>query len=155
MATDDLANVRWESKGFAELSAFELYGILRLRSEVFVVEQHCIFLDADNKDQVGQHMMGKLNGNIVAYSRLFDAGLIYDDYQAIGRVCNSAQVRGNGIGRLLMEESCRECTRIFGPGPIKVSAQYYLKKFYESFGFKQSSEVYLEDDIEHICMIRN
>jgi len=147
-------NLRWVTKTFAELTVDELYSILRLRSEVFVVEQNCIFLDLDNNDQKAFHTIGFLGEEIVATTRLFDKDIMYDGYQSIGRVVTAPKHRGLSIGKALMQYSISECERLFGKGPIKIGAQLYLKKFYNEQGFEQSGEVYLEDEIDHIPMIR-
>ena len=147
-------NLRWVTKTFAELTVDELYAILRLRSEVFVVEQNCIFLDLDNNDQKAFHTIGFIGEEVVATTRLFDKDIMYEGYQSIGRVVGSPRHRGLGIGKALMQYSIQECERLFGKGPIKIGAQLYLKKFYNEQGFEQSGDVYLEDDIDHIPMIR-
>ncbi len=145
---------QWVCKTFQELSVNELYSLLRLRSDVFVVEQNCVFLDQDNKDQYCYHIMGWEGKTLVAGTRLVPKGVSYPDYHSIGRVVNSRDHRGLGLGKELMEYSIEKCIEHFGNGPIKIGAQLYLKKFYESFGFVQSSEVYDEDGIDHIEMIR-
>ena len=148
-------NLRWVTKIFAELTVNELYDLLRLRSEVFVVEQKCIFLDIDNNDQKAFHTIGYIGDEVVATTRLFDKNIMYDGYQSIGRVVGSPRHRGLGIGKALMQYSIQECERLFGKGPIKIGAQLYLKKFYSEQGFEQSGDIYLEDDIDHIPMIRS
>ena len=147
-------NLRWVTKTFAELTVNELYAILRLRSEVFVVEQKCIFLDIDNNDQKAFHTIGYLGEEVVATTRLFDKNIMYDGYQSIGRVVTAPKHRGLSIGKALMQYSIQECERLFGKGPIKIGAQLYLKKFYNEQGFEQSGDVYIEDEIDHIPMIR-
>ena len=147
-------NLRWVTKTFAELTVNELYDLLKLRSEVFVVEQKCIFLDIDNNDQKAFHTIGYLGEEVVATTRLFDKNIMYDGYQSIGRVVGSPRRRGLGIGKALMQYSIQECERLFGKGPIKIGAQLYLKKFYGEQGFEQSGDIYLEDEIDHIPMIR-
>jgi ElaA protein len=147
-------NLRWVTKTFAELTVDELYAILRLRSEVFVVEQNCIFLDLDNNDQKAFHTIGFIAEEVVATTRLFDKDIMYDGYQSIGRVVSAPKHRGLSIGKALMQYSISECERLFGKGPIKIGAQLYLKKFYSEQGFEQSGEVYIEDEIDHIPMIR-
>ena len=148
------SNLRWVTKTFAELTVNELYDILRLRSEVFVVEQKCIFLDIDNNDQKAFHTIGFLGEEVVATTRLFEKDIMYDGYQSIGRVVTAPKHRGLSIGKALMQYSIQECERLFGKGPIKIGAQLYLKKFYNEQGFEQSGEVYIEDEIDHIPMIR-
>ena len=143
----------WILKKFGELSNDELYAILRLRAEGFVVEQNCAFQDLDDKDQASYHLMGIEQGKLVAYTRLVPAGISYN-IPSIGRVVTSPGSRGNGLGKLLMEKSIEVATQLFGKTPIKIGAQLYLRKFYSELGFVQSSDVYLEDGIEHIEMIR-
>jgi ElaA protein len=145
--------INWTVKKFDDLSVQELYAILRLRSEVFVVEQTCVFQDMDNKDQSSYHLMGWENNALVAYTRLIPPGVAYE-LASIGRVITSQASRGNGSGKLLMEKSIEEAQRLFGNVPIKIGAQLYLKQFYNSFGFNQSSDIYDEDGIDHIEMIR-
>lgn len=145
--------LNWIIKTFDELSAHELYALLRLRSEVFVVEQNCVFLDMDNKDQFSYHVMG-WDGNVLAAStRLIGPGKVYNE-MSIGRVVTSPFKREHGYGRELMLYSIEKCYELFGQGPIKIGAQLYLKKFYESLGFVQLGDVYDEDGIDHIEMIK-
>lgn len=140
-------------KFFDDLTAHELYAIMRLRSEVFVLEQQCIYQDADNKDLSAYHLMIQDGDTLVAYARLLPPGISYE-YMSIGRVISKQEYRRKGAGRLLMKEAIKACQELFGEGPIRIGAQLYLKEFYESFGFVQTGEVYLEDDIEHIEMTR-
>ena len=147
--------IQWSTKHFSELTVDELYAMLRLRSEVFVVEQNCIFLDMDNNDQIAYHTMGWLNGELIATTRLFNVDQSYPGYQSIGRVVGSPKHRGIGAGKALMQYSIAECERLFGKHPIKIGAQLYLKKFYNEQGFEQAGEMYYEDEIEHIPMIRH
>lgn len=144
--------MNWVVKKFDELTPHELYAILQLRNEVFVVEQNCVFQDADNKDQSSYHLMGWQNEKLVAYTRLVPPGVAYDKV-SIGRVITSPSVRGTGVGKELMNVSIEKAKQLFGNDPILIGAQLYLKKFYESLGFRQSSAIYLEDGIEHIEMI--
>ncbi|HKO79253.1 MAG TPA: GNAT family N-acetyltransferase [Chitinophagaceae bacterium] len=145
--------MNWTLKKFEDLTPYELYAILRLRTEVFVVEQNSVFQDMDNKDQSAYHLMGWENNTLIAYTRLIPPYLSYEE-PSIGRVVTSGAARGSGIGRILMEKSIEEIIRLYGKTPIKLGAQLYLKKFYESLGFMQSSDVYDEDGIDHIEMIR-
>jgi ElaA protein len=148
------STIQWVTKPFSALTVDELYAILRLRSEVFVVEQNCVFLDMDNNDQIAYHTMGWLNNELIASTRLFNVDQSYKGYQSIGRVVGSPKHRGIGAGKALMQYSIAECERLFGKHPIKIGAQLYLKKFYEEQGFEQAGEMYYEDAIEHIPMIR-
>jgi ElaA protein len=143
--------IQWILKTFEDLTPHELYAILQLRNEVFVVEQNCVFQDADDKDQESYHLMGFAGNKLAAYTRLVPPGVSYTE-ASIGRVVTSPAVRRSGAGRELMKQSIDTCRELFGNGPIKIGAQLYLKSFYESFGFRQISDVYLEDGIEHIYM---
>jgi ElaA protein len=145
--------IQWMLKKFEELTPFELYAILQLRNEVFVVEQNCVFQDADDKDQFSYHLMGFNHDKLIAYTRLVPAGLAYEQV-SIGRVVTSPSVRRSGAGKELMQRSIDAVYKIFGVQPIKIGAQLYLKKFYQSFGFKQVGDIYLEDGIEHIYMVK-
>ena len=139
---------------FPELTPYELYEILSLRQEVFVVEQNCPYLDTDGKDQLSYHLMGRNEkGQLVAYTRLLPQGLAYPEYSSIGRVVNAPSVRGVGIGRVHMHKSIEMCLHLFGKRPIKIGAQTYLLRFYESLGFVSTGEDYLEDGIPHTKMI--
>ena len=146
--------IHWSLKKFDNLTPRELYLALQLRNEVFVVEQNCVFQDADNKDQASHHLLGWDDEVLVAYSRIVPLGIAYDSFPSIGRVVTSPKMRRTGIGKILMEQSIEELQKLFGKTSIKLGAQLYLKKFYESFGFLQSSDVYIEDGIPHIEMIR-
>ena len=144
--------MNWIYKTFYELTPTELYRILDLRSKVFVVEQNCVFQDADNKDQSSHHFFGWDGNLLAAYTRLVPAGISYVE-PSIGRVVISPMRRSLGLGRELMIRSIDHVYNIWGTNNIRIGAQLYLKKFYESLGFQQSSEIYLEDGIEHIEML--
>jgi ElaA protein len=140
-------------KTFEELSNYELYDIMRLRQEVFVVEQNCPFVDADNLDQHSLHVQGRdKNNKLMTYTRLIDKGVAYPDYSSIGRVVNHSQVRSTGEGHRLMQFSVDKIKEIY-PGPIKIGAQSYLQRFYEKFGFVDVGQPYIEDGIPHMVMI--
>lgn len=143
--------IQWKIKSFENLSVNELYNILRLRSEIFVVEQNCVYLDLDGKDKLALHLFGEFEGKIVAYSRLFKAGVSFDN-ASIGRVVVGANYRDRKWGHDLMREAIAGIKTHFGESKITIGAQLYLKKFYESHGFIQTSEMYLEDNIPHIEM---
>jgi ElaA protein len=145
--------IQWLLKKFEELSPYQVYAILQLRNEVFVVEQHCVFQDADDKDQLSYHLMGFVDNKLAAYTRLVPPGVIYQQ-ASIGRVVTSPNVRRSGAGKLLMQQSIQSVYQLYGSGPIKIGAQLYLKTFYNAFGFEQVSDVYLEDGIEHIYMLK-
>lgn len=145
--------MRFVCKSFSELNLKELYDIMVLRQEVFVVEQDCPYLDADGKDLDADHVMIYENAKLIAYTRILAAGVSYPEYTSIGRVVNSSTVRGRGIGRKLMEYSIQKC-KVKYPGiPVKISAQVYLKTFYADLGFEDTMERYLEDNIPHMGMI--
>nr|WP_315144837.1 GNAT family N-acetyltransferase [uncultured Flavobacterium sp.] len=146
-------SLQWKIKDFESLSVNELYDILRLRSEIFVVEQNCVYLDLDGKDKKGLHLIGEFEGKILAYSRLFKPGISFDN-ASIGRVVVDANYRDKKWGHELMREAIAGIENHFGESKITIGAQLYLKKFYESHGFVQTSEMYLEDDIPHIEMKR-
>jgi ElaA protein len=144
----------WKIKSFDELSTTELYNILKLRMEVFVVEQNCPYQDADGKDLKSYHLMGlDESSELIAYSRIVPAGISFAEV-SIGRVVSSPKLRGSGAGKALMQKSIEEIYQKYGAVPIHIGAQLYLKKFYESFGFVQISEEYLEDNIPHMEMIK-
>jgi ElaA protein len=145
--------INWTLQRFDELTPTDLYAILRLRSEVFVVEQNCVFLDMDNKDQQCLHLSGWLDTELLAYTRIVPTGVAYS-MPSIGRVVSSPRARGTGIGRKIMLQSIQAVYNLYGQQPIKIGAQYYLKSFYTSLGFLQSGAIYLEDGIEHIEMIK-
>jgi ElaA protein len=139
---------------FHQLSPQELYDILQLRQEVFVVEQNCPYLDCDDKDQASWHLMGRNTaGDLLCYTRLLPKGLAYADYTSIGRVASSQKARGTGAGKILMQKSIEMCFHLFGNQAIKIGAQSYLLRFYEGFGFRSTGEEYLEDGIPHTKMV--
>ena len=144
--------MNWICKPFEELSPKELYAILQLRNEVFVVEQNCVFQDADDKDQPSWHLMAWSDDRLAGYTRLVPAGISYPE-TSIGRVVTFPKMRKSGIGKELMERSIQMIFQLWDKQPIRIGAQVYLKRFYESFGFQQCSNIYMEDNIEHIQMI--
>ncbi|KAF9659217.1 MULTISPECIES: GNAT family N-acetyltransferase [Tenacibaculum] len=141
-------------KRFQELTTSELYELLQLRSEVFVVEQDCVYQDIDGKDQKALHVIGVKEGKIVTYTRLFNSGE-YFDTPSIGRVVVKETERKYGYGHDLIKASIKAIVDNYNETTITISAQTYLQKFYESHGFKQIGEGYLEDGIPHIRMVRN
>ncbi|HEY6899077.1 MAG TPA: GNAT family N-acetyltransferase [Puia sp.] len=144
--------INWICKKFSDLTPGELYVILRLRSEVFVVEQNCVFLDMDNKDFYCDHLMGWQGDQLLGYSRIVPAGISYEE-SSIGRIVSSPAARGLGVGRELVAQSIDLLYKLHGKRDIRIGAQYYLLQFYSSFGFVQKGEIYLEDGIEHIEML--
>ena len=138
-------------KRFNELSAVELYQILQLRSEVFIVEQNCVYQDIDGKDEKAIHVIGEFEDQTVAYCRIFDKGNYFDE-ASIGRVIVKENFRDRKWGHDLIKEAIEAIQNHYGESQITISAQLYLKKFYESHGFVKTSEEYLEDGIPHIEM---
>lgn len=140
---------------FSQLTLDELYALMALRQEVFVVEQDCPYQDADGKDPGSWHLLGTdLQGRLLSCARLLPSGLSYPGYASIGRVVTSPIIRREGEGKVLMQEALSWCSRLFPGSDIKISAQCYLEAFYTNFGFKAIGEPYLEDDIPHIAMIQ-
>lgn len=144
--------MKWKLKKFKELTAKEVYEILRIRSEIFVVEQECPYQDPDSKDENSHHLFVYEDEKIVAYLRILEKGISYDEI-SIGRVLIDKDYRGRGLARKLMLEAIRFIESNLNEKEIKISAQAYLKDFYKSLGFKDVSEVYLEDNIPHIDML--
>jgi ElaA protein len=142
----------WILKKFDDLLPDELYDIMQLRNEVFIVEQNCVYQDADNKDRHSFHLMCRIDEKLVAYTRIIPPRLAYNE-PSIGRVVTSPSVRKTGIGRILMEKSIEQLYSLFGTVPVRIGAQLYLKKFYSSLGFEATGDIYLEDNIEHIEMV--
>lgn len=147
-------NISHTLKSFQELSTDELYAILKLRSEVFVVEQNCPYQDMDYKDQKCFHLMVYDGDILAAYCRLLPARVSYEEI-SIGRVISAPSHRGTGMGKIVMQLGIRYCEELFGAGPIRIGAQVYAKPFYEALGFVAEGEEYLEDDIPHVEMVRS
>lgn len=151
--------IQWQSKKFNELSLHQLYDALKLRIDVFVVEQCCYYPDLDSQqDQLDRHqdtrhLLGYQNNVLVAYLRILAQGQSYDNYISIGRVATAKQVRGSGLGHELMSEGLKICQLHFANQKIKISAQEHLTKFYQQHGFETVSAMYLEDNIPHVSMI--
>ena len=140
-------------KTFQQLTIEELYQILRLRSEVFVVEQDCVYQDMDNKDQKALHVIGSKNGTVVAYTRIFKPGDYFDN-ASIGRVVVAEDQRKFGLGKKIMKASIQAVEQRFPQSPIEISAQSYLLKFYSDLGFSAFGDEYLEDGIPHTRMVK-
>lgn len=141
-------------KKFGALTPAELYSFLQLRSEVFVVEQNCVFQDMDNRDPACYHLMLYQGDHLVAYARIVPPGVYYNE-MSIGRVITKLSARGTGLGRILMEESIAKCYELFGQDAIRIGAQCYAQKFYNQLGFFADGEVYDEDGIPHIQMVKH
>lgn len=145
------SNLRWLCSKFESLSTNELYSLLKLRAEVFIVEQDCNYQDLDGKDQVAFHLLGTQGSDLCCYARLIPPGISYDE-ASIGRIVTSSKFRGTGIGKLLVAECIRQCKILWPDSAITISAQHYLERFYHDYGFTTESEPYQEDGIPHIRM---
>lgn len=143
----------WLLKSFHAFTPEELYLILQLRSTVFVVEQNCVFLDIDGKDDKSDHLFLRVGSQVIACARIFAPGIVYAE-PCLSRVCTHPDHRKTGVGRELLQKSMEIMTGMFPGQPFRIGAQLYLKRFYESFGFEKAGDVYLEDGIEHIEMVR-
>lgn len=146
--------LRIVTKSFSELTTTELYEILQLRSQVFVVEQNCVYQDIDEKDKKALHVIGYKNNKIIAYTRIFKPG-DYFNQASLGRVVVAKNERKYSYGHLILKHSIEAIFNNFNQSIIKISAQTYLKKFYQSHGFNQIGDEYLEDGIPHIAMVKN
>jgi ElaA protein len=164
--------ISWLSRPFEALNPEALYALMRLRQEVFVVEQDCAYLDADGLDAPAIHLLGMTQSGaspaaatpepaiqataseLVAYARILPPGTPYVE-PSIGRIVTAPAVRGTGLGIALMEESIARTEALYGPLPIRIMAQTYLDRFYRRFGFMAAGEEFLEDGIPHVEMLRN
>jgi ElaA protein len=146
--------IRWQWHTYRQLTTDLLYAILRLRQEVFGVEQSCAYLDLDGRDQYALHLTGQdAHGQLVAYLRIVEPGKRFPE-PSIGRVVTSPQVRRAGLGKMLMVEGLRKAAEVYPAQPNRISAQQYLERFYNSFGYERVGEVYDEDGIPHVEMAR-
>ncbi len=143
-----------QTKTFNQLKTKELYDLLQLRSEVFVVEQDCVYQDIDGKDQKALHILGYKEDKLVAYTRIFQQGDYFEE-ASIGRVVVKENQRQFGYGYNIMNASIEAIEKYFKTLEIRISAQTYLKKFYNNLGFKEVGEEYLEDGIPHINMLKS
>jgi ElaA protein len=146
--------ITWRCKSFNELTNGELYKILQLRIEVFAVEQNVVYQDCDSKDFKSYHLTAWNEDNLIAYSRILPPGLAYPEAASIGRVVTSPVARGQSFGKQLFEKSLVQLYHLFGQIPVIISAQVYLIKFYENFSFVPEGDIYIEDSIPHIAMIK-
>ncbi|MGG5178778.1 GNAT family N-acetyltransferase [Bacillus sp. MM09(2025)] len=144
--------VNWTCETFEELTKEDLYLILMERVNVFVVEQTCPYPEIDQRDQEALHLMAKEDGTIVAYCRIFQSGIIYEE-ASIGRVLVTQAGRKKGYGKMLLSKALEKLSEL-GETSVKIQAQAYLKSFYEPFGFKAVSDCYEEDGIPHLDMVK-
>ncbi|MFD1768988.1 GNAT family N-acetyltransferase [Sphingobacterium suaedae] len=146
--------VHWKIKAFSDLKALELYQILQLRIDVFMLEQTCLYPECDNKDLLAAHIFGITDDQVVAYARLIPPGVSYSE-PSIGRVVVHKDYRAPGLGRILMLQAISYLQEQgIHYASIRISAQLYLQRFYENLGFERVSDMYLEDEIPHIEMLR-
>jgi len=143
---------QWLTRTFAELSQAQLYALLRLRQEVFVVEQHCIYLDLDGLDQDARHMLCMLDDRLLAYQRCLAPGLSYPE-SSLGRIVVSPGARGRQLGRALVQRGVDFNIRHWPRADIRINAQAYLRGFYTDLGFVAAGEEYVEDGIPHVQML--
>lgn len=149
MTTDELA---WYVAPFHELDAQDVHDVLRLRQEVFVVEQDCVFPEIDGRDPAALHLLGRIGASLVAYARIFPpSGAVA--HASIGRVVTAPPVRGRGMGRALMHRALGVAAEVAPDAEVRVAAQAHLEEFYESLGFRRVGESYLEDGIRHVDMV--
>jgi ElaA protein len=157
---ETVTEVRWRQSAFDALSARELYALLQLRQRVFVVEQRCAYLDADGYDHLATHVWaeradppGDALPRVLAVTRFFAPGIKYPE-ASLGRVVSAPEARRTGVGRAVVARALAGLEAQRGPVPVRISAQQYLERFYQEFGFRTVSEPYLEDDVPHIAMVR-
>lgn len=145
---------RFYHKPFSALSLEELYDIMELRQEIFIVEQDCPYLDADKKDLKCEHVLVyDSKGILIAYARIVPKGISYENHSSIGRVVTKHTARGTGLGKKLMQFSINTCCQLFPEDSIKISAQVHALGFYSNLGFQKLGDEYLEDDIPHHAMV--
>ncbi len=148
--------ITWKDKNFSQLNTHELYDLLKLRIDIFVVEQSCFYPDLDEHDRhpETQHLFCYQDGIMAAYLRILPKGLTYQDYISIGRVVIAPSARGKGLGHELMQVALAKCLEHFPTDTVKISAQEHLEKYYNQHGFERVSHMYLEDGIPHISMLK-
>jgi ElaA protein len=149
----EMSQIDWKFASFDALTLTELYDLLQLRSEVFVVEQACVFQDMDGADAAAMHLLGTSGGRLVAYARCFAAGVKFKE-ASLGRIITRSELRGSGAGHLLVRQAIDSITRQWGPQAIHIGAQSRLEHFYRQHGFEKTGEPYIEDGIPHIEMLR-
>ncbi len=148
-----MTNIQWQIARFDQLTVDQLYAILQARSAVFVLEQNCVYLDIDGKDQDCLHLAAwNAQNELLAYLRVVPPGISFTE-ASLGRVITTAQARGTGIGKQLLQRGISVCRETYPAQNIRIGAQHYLEKFYQSFDFVTDSEIYLEDGIPHVEMI--
>ncbi len=151
-AMDTAAEPAWQVATFDALTPHSLYALLQLRSDVFVVEQNCVFLDMDDRDVQARHLLAWRGDTLVAYARCFAPGIQFDE-ASIGRIATRMNVRGSGLGHLLVQKAIALVTLTWGSQPIRIGAQARLKHFYQGHGFDDMGMPYVEDGIDHLEMV--
>lgn len=149
-----MSGIEWRFMAFDELSAAQLYAVLQLRSEVFVVEQACVFQDMDGADDQAMHLLGTSQGTLVAYARCFAAGVKFAE-ASIGRIVIRSSGRGSGTGHALVGKAIASLLAHWGAQAIRIGAQARLEDFYRLHGFESTGRLYLEDGIPHLEMLRS
>ena len=144
--------IEWTLTAFNAMSVQALYDVMQLRSEVFVVEQHCVFQEVDGADPLAMHLLGRLNGQLVAYARCFPAGVKFSE-ASMGRVVTRRQSRGSGLGDLLIRQTLSSVSSLWGTQAIRIGAQAHLSRFYSRHGFVDVGVSYIEDGINHLEML--
>ncbi|GAB4401519.1 MAG: GNAT family N-acetyltransferase [Rhodoferax sp.] len=143
----------WRLIAFADLRPAELYGVLRLRSAVFVIEQQCLYADMDGLDPEGMHLLGVADGQLCAYARCFGPGVCFAE-ASFGRVLTAPHVRAQGLGHVLVRQALTALRQVWGPQPVRIAAQQHLVGFYARHGFAPVDPPYVEDGIAHQDMLR-
>ncbi|MFA5522860.1 MAG: GNAT family N-acetyltransferase [Tissierellales bacterium] len=146
--------MEWQIKKYSDLTIDELYSILKVRNEVFVVEQNCPYQDCDEKDKQAYHLFLDDNGDIIAYTRILEKSVSYDEI-SIGRFLVKEEYRRKGLAKELLVRAMNFIEESLNEKTIRLSGQVYIKDLYKSFGFKEVSDIYLEDDLPHVEMLYN
>jgi ElaA protein len=148
------SEIIWQWHSFDDLSLVQLQAMFALRQDVFIIEQDCPYPDIDGKDQQAFHLLAWLDNQLVATLRVFESYHQYQNMASIGRICTHQSIRKDGVGRVLVAKAIEFIEENYPNKSIQIGAQHYLKGFYEEFGFKRISDIYLEDGIEHILMLK-
>ena len=148
-----MSDIAWAKSSFEALSPLDVHDILRLRQDVFIVEQNCVFHEIDGRDPLAAHVLGRRDGRLVAYARIFPPGVVAQE-ASIGRIVTDPSVRGTGLGHELFRESLRLTERIAPGAAIRLAAQHHLEGFYGAYGFVGVGDKYIEDGIYHLDMVR-
>jgi len=148
------SEITWQWLLFDELSPYQMQAMFALRQSIFIVEQNCPYPDIDGKDAQAHHLLGWFDDKLVATLRVFESYKEYQGNASIGRICTAQSARRLGLGKIIVDKASEFINNHFSNKPTQIGAQFYLKRFYQELGFKQISEVYDEDGIEHILMLK-